>query len=81
MTKSDLWPFFVMTDHRCVIDDAAYPGIPVFFCETGMLEPVSAYFRWLGYECRRPPSTLKTYAYHRSGPGNLNNTLRCSQSA
>ena len=64
MTKSDLCPFFVVTDHRCVIDGAAYPGIPIFFCETGVHEPVSEYFVWLGYECRRPPSTLKTYAYH-----------------
>ena len=63
MTKSYLCPFFVVTDRRCVIDGAAYPGIPIFFCETGVHEPVSEYFFWLGCECRRPPSTLKTYAH------------------
>ena len=56
-------PFFVTTDDGCRIDGVEYPGIPVFFDESGMIEAVSAYFIWLVYDCRKPPSSVRTYAY------------------
>ena len=55
---------FAVTDSRCVINGNAYPGIPVFFDERGIIEPVSDYMVYLVYEKRRPSTTARTYAMH-----------------
>ena len=55
---------FVMTDDSFVINGNAYPGVPIFFDEGGVIRAVSEYCVHLVYRKRRPPSTARTYAMH-----------------
>ena len=55
---------FVVTDPRCVIHGNAYPGIPIFFDERGVVGSVSDYMVHLVYQQRRPSTTARTYAMH-----------------
>ena len=55
---------FVITDSRCVINGNAYPGIPIFFDEVGVVAPVSDYMVHLVYQRRAPSTTARTYAMH-----------------
>ena len=52
------------TDSRCVINGNAYPGIPIFFNESGVVAPVSDYMVHLVYQRRTPSTTARTYAMH-----------------
>ena len=55
---------FVTTDDRFAIKGNAYPGIPIFFDERGVIGPLSDYFIHLVHQKRRPPSTARTYAIY-----------------
>ena len=56
--------FFVCTTERCKINRIAYPGIPIFFNESGFIAHASAYMVHLVYELRRPVTTARTCAMH-----------------
>ena len=57
-------PFFIKTDSRCEINGISYAGIPIFFDDNGVIWPLSDYMISLVYQCRKPASTVKTYAYY-----------------
>ena len=59
---SDPVVFHVETDHRCVVRGNSYPGIPVFFDASGIIEPFSDYMVHVVREQRRPATTAVTYA-------------------
>ena len=59
---SDRVVFFVVTDARCVVRGNAYPGIPIFFDDDGVIEPFSDYMVHVVREQRRPATTARTYA-------------------
>ena len=56
--------FFVCTTERCKISRIAYPGIPIFFNESGFIAHASAYMVHFVYELRRPGTTARTCAMH-----------------
>ena len=57
-------PFFVKTDSRCTINGISYAGIPIFFDDNGVIQPLSDYMISLVYQFRKPASTVETYAYY-----------------
>ena len=57
-------PFFIKTDSRCEINGISYADIPIFFDDNGVIWPLSDYIIWLVYQCRKPASTVETYAYY-----------------
>ena len=57
-------PFFIKTDSRCEINGISYADIPIFFDGNGVIWPLSDYMIWLVYHCRKPASTVETYAYY-----------------
>ena len=57
-------PFFIKTDSRCEINGISYAGMPIFFDDNGVIWPLSDYMISLVYQCRKPASTVKTYAYY-----------------
>ena len=57
-------PFFIKTDSRCEINGISYADIPIFFDDNGVIWPLSDYMIWLVYQCRKPASTVETYAYY-----------------
>ena len=56
--------FFVCTTERCKINGNAYPGIPIFFDESGFIPHASAFMVDLVYVNRRPVTTARTHAMH-----------------
>ena len=54
----------MLTESDCVINGSAYPGIPVFFDEHGVVEAISDYMVHLVYQQRKPSTTARTYAMH-----------------
>ena len=57
-------PFFIKTDSRCEINGISYADIPIFFDDNGIIWPLSDYMISLVYQCRKPASTVETYAYY-----------------
>ena len=57
-------PFFIKTDSRCEINGISYAGIPIFFDDDGVIRRLSDYMIFLIYQCRKPASTVETYAYY-----------------
>ena len=56
--------FFVCTTGRCQIKGHAYPGIPIFFDESGLIRHASDFMLHLVYDLRTPVTTARTKAMH-----------------
>lgn len=52
-----------LTDETCVVEGATYSGIPVFFDEKGVIQPLTDYMIFLVRAERINPSSVETYAY------------------
>ena len=56
--------FFVSTTDRCKVNGHPYPGIPIFFDESGLIRHASDFMVHLVYGQRRPLTTARTYAMY-----------------